>query len=139
MRAFADTTGAIAARIFRAFKSQTKGNAPPYWGIVVIIVESSALYSLGILAALVSFVSGTYGQYPAVDAIVPLVVSPVPSPTLFRPKDIMSMTIRTCLGNCILSHCNPNPHLRQFDKWQLYLLTRTYHRRGERKAIASKQ
>jgi hypothetical protein len=79
----ADATGAIAARIFSAQKSQGGGNARPYWGIVVIIVESSALYALGVLAALVSFVSGTNGQYPAVDAIVPLVVSPYLSPPSF--------------------------------------------------------
>lgn len=79
MRTFDDITGAIAARIFIAWKSQTSGNTRPYWGIVVIIVESSALYALGVLAALVSFISGTYGQYPAVDAIVPLVVSPISS------------------------------------------------------------
>ncbi|KAF8481565.1 hypothetical protein DFH94DRAFT_400009 [Russula ochroleuca] len=66
-------SGAIAARIFYVWKSQTRGNVRPYWGIVAIIIESSALYALGVLAALVSFVSGTNGQYPAVDAIVPLV------------------------------------------------------------------
>jgi len=76
---FSYATGAIAARIFYAW---TKVNARPYWRIVVIIIESSALYALSILAALVSYVSGTNGQYPAVDAIVPLVVSPVPSLTL---------------------------------------------------------
>ena len=74
---FAYALGAIAARIFYAW-----GNARPFWGIVAIIVESSALYALSVLAALVCFVSGTNGQYPAVDAIVPLVVSPVPSPAL---------------------------------------------------------
>ncbi|KAH9988206.1 hypothetical protein BJV77DRAFT_758541 [Russula vinacea] len=61
-------SGAIAARIFHAW-----GNARPYWGIVAIIVESSALYALGVLATLVCYVCGTNGQYPAVDAIVPLV------------------------------------------------------------------
>jgi uncharacterized membrane protein YoaK (UPF0700 family) len=80
---FAYAIGAIAARIFYVWKSQTRGNVRPYWGIVAIIIESSALYALGVLAALVSFVSGTNGQYPAVDAIVPLVVSPVPPPINF--------------------------------------------------------
>jgi hypothetical protein len=63
--------GAIATRIYLS-----GGNAQLYRRIVFIIVESSALYALGVLAALVSFVSGTNGQYAAVDAIVPLVVSP---------------------------------------------------------------
>jgi hypothetical protein len=71
--------GAIATRIYLAWKSQSRGNARLYRRIVFIIVESSALYALGVLAALVSFVSGTNGQYAAVDAIVPLVVSPTPS------------------------------------------------------------
>jgi hypothetical protein len=77
LRGFLYATGAIAARIFFAW---SKGNARPYWRIVVILVESSALYSLSVLAALVFFISGSNGQYPAVDAIVPLVVSPVLSP-----------------------------------------------------------
>ena len=63
--------GAIATRIYLS-----GGNARLYRRIVFIIVESSALYALGVLAALISFVSGTNGQYAAVDAIVPLVVSP---------------------------------------------------------------
>ncbi|SRR6266478_3359851 len=70
--------GATATRIYLAWKSQSRGNAKLYRRIVFIIVESSALYAFGVLAALVSFVSGTNGQYAAVDAIVPLVVSPVP-------------------------------------------------------------
>lgn len=75
------TTGAIAARIFFAWKSQPRGNLSslPYWRIVVVIIESSALYVAAVLASLISFVSGTNGQYAAVDAIVPLVVSLVPS------------------------------------------------------------
>jgi hypothetical protein len=70
--------GTIATRIYLAWKSQSRGNQRLYRRIVFIIVESSALYALGVLAALVSFVSGTNGQYAAVDAIVPLVVSPTP-------------------------------------------------------------
>jgi hypothetical protein len=65
--------GAIATRIYL-----TGRNTWLYRRIVFIIVESSALYALGILAALVSFVSGTNGHYAAVDAIVPLVVSLTP-------------------------------------------------------------
>ena len=79
---FPYATGAIAVRILFAWKSQTEENlhALPYWKIVVIIIESSALYALGVLAALVSFVCDTNGQYAAVDAIVPLVVSSVSYP-----------------------------------------------------------
>ena len=69
--------GAIATRIYLAWKSQSRGNARLYRRIVFAIVESSALYALGVLASLVSFVSGTNGQYAAVDAIIPLVVSPI--------------------------------------------------------------
>jgi F0F1-type ATP synthase membrane subunit c/vacuolar-type H+-ATPase subunit K len=76
-------TGAIAARLFSAFKSQAKGNARSYRKIVVIIVESSALYALSVLAALVTFLCGTNGVFPAMDAIVPLVVSLMP--IFFRP------------------------------------------------------
>lgn len=84
--------GAIATRIYLAWKSQSRVNARLYRRIVFIIVESSALYALGVLAALVSFVSGTNGQYAAVDAIVPLVVSstPILYPSLFSAVTLLS-------------------------------------------------
>ncbi|KAF8492847.1 hypothetical protein F5888DRAFT_1636983 [Russula emetica] len=66
-------SGAIALRIYLTWKSQSRICARLYRGIVFIIVESNALYALGVLAALVTFVSGTNGQYAAVDAIIPLV------------------------------------------------------------------
>ena len=46
------------------------------WPVIFIIVESSALYALGIIAALACFLTESNAQYPTVDAIVPLVVSP---------------------------------------------------------------
>ena len=43
--------------------------------IVFAIVESSALYTLGVVTVLATLLSGSNGHYPAVNAIVPLVVS----------------------------------------------------------------
>jgi hypothetical protein len=51
------------------------GRSTRVWPIIFAIIESSALYALGVIAALVSFLSKTNGQYAAVDAIVPLIVS----------------------------------------------------------------
>lgn len=88
--------GAISTRIYLAWKSQSRGNARLYRRIVFAIVESSALYALGVLAALVSFVSGTNGQYAAVDAIIPLVVSPTISfPFLFLSVVTPSCVVRS--------------------------------------------
>jgi hypothetical protein len=66
-------TGAIAWRIFKVgkFLNRTMSLRP----IIFIVVETSALYGFGVAAALVSFLCNSNGQYAAVDAIVPLVVS----------------------------------------------------------------
>jgi len=65
-------SGAIAWRIFHAGKP-LKGARRTLWPVIFIIVESSALYALGVITVLACFLSGSNAQYPAVDAIVPLV------------------------------------------------------------------
>jgi len=65
-------SGAIAWRIFLTVRKPL-GTSTSLWPIIFAIIESSALYALGVIAALVSFLSKTNGQYAAVDAIVPLV------------------------------------------------------------------
>ena len=98
--------GAIATKIYLA-----GGSTQLYRRIVFIIVESSALYALGVLTALVTFVSGTNGQYVAVDAIVPLVVSPnvFHLPFFFSGSNAL-ITCALLLGHRILFHYAPNPH-----------------------------
>ncbi|KAI9437840.1 hypothetical protein BJY52DRAFT_573382 [Lactarius psammicola] len=66
-------SGAIAWRIFRAGKPLRGAGTRMLWPVIFIIVESSALYAFGVIAVLASFLSGSNGQYPAVDAIIPLV------------------------------------------------------------------
>ena len=66
-------TGAIAWRIFHSGKPL--GGTWVLWPVVFVIIESSALYAFGVIAVLATFLSGSNGQYIAVDAIVPLVVS----------------------------------------------------------------
>ncbi|KAH9980781.1 hypothetical protein BJV74DRAFT_887543 [Russula compacta] len=64
-------SGAIAWRIFivgRPLQSKIR-----VWPIVLAIVESSALYAISVTTALLTFLSNSNGQYPAVDSIVPLV------------------------------------------------------------------
>jgi hypothetical protein len=68
--------GAIAGRIFLVGRQIT--GSTNRWPIIFTIVESSALYAFGVVAALVSFLCGSNGQYAAVDALVPLVVSYAP-------------------------------------------------------------
>ncbi len=66
-------TGAIALRIF--ITGRPIRNMTTIWLIALVIVESSTLYSLSVIASLATFLSSSDGQYPAMDAIVLLVVS----------------------------------------------------------------
>lgn len=66
-------SGAIAWRIFNAGKPLGAATTRMLWPVIFIIVESSALYAFGIVAVLAFFLSDSNAQYPAVDAIVPLV------------------------------------------------------------------
>lgn len=68
-------SGAIAWRIFHVGKplGQALGGPRKLWPVAFVIIESSALYAFGLVAVLVTFLSGSNGQYPAVDAVVPLV------------------------------------------------------------------
>lgn len=65
--------GAIAWRISTTGRSY--GSMKVFSPIVFVIVESSALYTLGVVTVLATLLSGSNGHYPAVNAIVPLVVS----------------------------------------------------------------
>ena len=97
-------TAAIAWRIFLVGK--TLGRSASLWPIIFVIIESSALYALGVIAALVSFLSNTNGQYAAVDAIVPLVVS--------YPLHLLTFPTHPRSGHRLLSDCTPDsfPHQR---------------------------
>ena len=66
-------TGAIALRIF--VTGGPARNMTTIWLTALVVIESSILYALSVIAALTTFLSGSYGQYPAMDAIVLLVVS----------------------------------------------------------------
>lgn len=94
--------GAIAWRIFiigRPLQGKIR-----VWPIVFAIVESSALYAMSVTAALLTFLSNSNGQYPAVDSIVPLVVSLEP-PILY-----IRLHIHTSIpGHCLLFDRAPDP------------------------------
>jgi len=53
-------------------------NMTTIWLTALVIVESSTLYALSVIAALTTFLSSSDGQCPAMDAIVLLVVSREP-------------------------------------------------------------
>src|SRR6266571_8020738 len=65
--------GAIALRIFLV-GNHLRGSRP-HWLIIFTLVESCALYTFSVVAALAAFLSHSFGQYAAVDSIVPIVVS----------------------------------------------------------------
>ncbi|KAN0117984.1 hypothetical protein V8E52_005571 [Russula decolorans] len=64
-------SGAIALRIF-VTRSPLR-NLTTIWLTVLVIIESSTLYALSVIAALTTFLSSSDGQYPAMDKIVLLV------------------------------------------------------------------
>lgn len=66
-------TGAIALRIFVTGSSVR--NTTTIWLTALVIVESSTLYALSVIATLTTSLSGSDDQYPVIDAIVLLVVS----------------------------------------------------------------
>jgi hypothetical protein len=74
-------TGAIALRIF-VTRSPLR-NLTTVWLAALVIVESSTLYALSVIAALTTFLSSSDGHYPAMDAIVLLVVSREPFVSAF--------------------------------------------------------
>ena len=65
--------GAIAWRI--SITGRSCGSMKVFSPIVFVIIESSALYTLGVVTVLATLLSGSNGHHPAVNAIVPLVVS----------------------------------------------------------------
>ncbi|KAI9444560.1 hypothetical protein H4582DRAFT_826261 [Lactarius indigo] len=64
-------SGAIALRIYLV-GSPLHGSRP-HLLIIFALIESCALYTICIVAALTTFLSGSFGQYAAVDSIVPIV------------------------------------------------------------------
>ena len=64
----------FAWRIFLTVR-EPPGRSTRLWPIIFVIIECSALYALGVIAALILFLSNPNGQYAAIDAIIPLVVS----------------------------------------------------------------
>ncbi|KAH7912514.1 hypothetical protein BJ138DRAFT_1171904 [Hygrophoropsis aurantiaca] len=64
-------TASIAWRIYSA--RRFIGGINTLLPVVIVTVESGALYACGVLAQLTSYLSGSNGQYPALDALTPLV------------------------------------------------------------------
>ena len=68
-------SGAIALRIFFVGSPLQGSSSRPHWLIIFTLVESCALYTITIVATLTTFLSDCFGQYVAMDSIVPMVVS----------------------------------------------------------------
>ncbi|KAG1729670.1 uncharacterized protein EDB91DRAFT_1059859 [Suillus paluster] len=65
-------TTLIAWRIYRARRSTPDGLVA-LSPVFIVIVESGALYATSVLALLLAFVTGSNGQYPAMDIAPPIV------------------------------------------------------------------
>jgi hypothetical protein len=85
------STGAIALRIF-VTRSPLR-SLTTVWLAALVIVESSTLYALSVIAALTTFLSSSDGQYPAMDTIVLLVVSREPFVSHFCPLLTSAFTL----------------------------------------------
>jgi hypothetical protein len=46
-----------------------------YLPILIVIVESGAIYATGVLSILLAYLSGSNGQYAVLDAVSPIMVS----------------------------------------------------------------
>jgi hypothetical protein len=106
--------GAIAWRIFNAGKP-LKDARRTLWPVVFIIIESSALYAFGVITVLACFLSGSNAQYPAVDAIVPLVVSRSPHIPLMMHAVKLNIPLLFLPGHRLLSDRAADPFPCQLD------------------------
>lgn len=86
-------------RVFLAGKPLHR-NSRPHWLIIFAFIESSALYTFNVIAALATFQSKSFAQYVAVDSLVPIVVSV--RYILLLLFD-WSLTHRSALGHLFLS------------------------------------
>ncbi|KAG1859212.1 hypothetical protein F4604DRAFT_1792921 [Suillus subluteus] len=64
-------TTLIAWRIYRTRRFMSDGFAV-YLPILIVIVESGAIYATGVLSILLAYLSGSNGQYTVLDAVSPI-------------------------------------------------------------------
>ncbi|KAG2347257.1 hypothetical protein BDR05DRAFT_987825 [Suillus weaverae] len=64
-------TTVIAWRIYHTRRFMSNGLAP-YLPILIVIVESGAIYATGVLSILLTYLSGSNGQYTVLDAVSPI-------------------------------------------------------------------
>lgn len=64
-------TSVIAWRIYRTRRFMSDGFAV-YLPILIVIVESGAIYATGVLSILLAYLSGSNGQYTVLDAVSPI-------------------------------------------------------------------
>jgi hypothetical protein len=112
-------SGAIAMRIFLAGEP-LHHSSRPHWLIIFTLIESCALYTFTVLAALVTFLCGSFAQYPAVDSIVPI-VGICFSLIVLQIRFHVSATHGPRFGSDLhaTSAVWPRPHARPFDGREL--------------------
>ncbi|KAG2754407.1 hypothetical protein P692DRAFT_201928872 [Suillus brevipes Sb2] len=64
-------TTLIAWRIYRT-RRFTSGGLAAYLPIFIVVVESGAIYATGVLSILLTYLSGSNGQYAVLDAVSPI-------------------------------------------------------------------
>jgi hypothetical protein len=67
-------TAFIAWRIYHT-RSLAPDGLATVLPLFIVIVESGALYATSVIALLVAFLTGSNGQFPAMDIATPIVVS----------------------------------------------------------------
>jgi len=66
-------TSLVAFRIWSTHRRVKDYGATNLWPVMIIVIESGAIYSAGLISLLVTYAVGSNGQYPALDAELPLV------------------------------------------------------------------
>jgi hypothetical protein len=69
--------GLIVYRIWTSSQSVASYHPSSLIPVILAVVESAGLYSSTLLALLIAYLSNSNGQYPALDVVMPLIVSRV--------------------------------------------------------------
>ena len=79
----------IAARLVwlsRRTKTYRAASALSHWDVVEMLVQSAAVYSATLASLMGTYLAGSNAQYICLDLLTPIIVRPLPSPSLTLSK-----------------------------------------------------
>ena len=79
----------IASRIVwlnRRMKKTYRAGGLSHWDVVETLVQSAAVYSATLASLLGTYLAGSNAQYICLDLLTPIIVRPLPSPSLTLSK-----------------------------------------------------